>query len=110
MTLRWRSNWVTRPFEGPSNDTLDWGSVDIGGTYVRLSQTVAVVIVAAPRWASFLLPPTWLSQIPHFQQINKSYFLSRLAVKSQLQALQLSLSVPYGAEKGPKVSEWNENR
>jgi hypothetical protein len=46
MTLRWRSNWVTRPFEGLSNDTLDWGSVDMGGGYVRLSQTVAAVIVA----------------------------------------------------------------
>ena len=29
MTLRWRSNWPTRPFEGPSSDTLDGGSVDM---------------------------------------------------------------------------------
>lgn len=66
MTLRWRSNWVTRPFEGLSNDTLDWGSVDMGG-YVRLSQTVAGVIVA-PRWASYSHPRGYLRSL----KFNKS--------------------------------------
>jgi hypothetical protein len=82
-----------------------------GYGYVRLSQTVAAVIVAAPRWAPFLLPHTWLSQIPHFRQINKSYFFpdsqSNHSFRHYNSLHQSPLSVPYGAEKGPKL---NENR
>src|ERR1700677_729474 len=87
MTLRWRSNWGTRPFEGLSNDTLDWGSVDMGG-YVRLSQTVAGVIVA-PRWASYSHHVV-ISDPSNSTDQQIIIFLSRLAVISQLQTLQLS--------------------
>src|SRR6266576_6445162 len=108
MTLRWRSNWVTRPFEGPSNDTLDWGSVDMGG-YVRLSQTVAAVIVA-PRWASYRDFLTHVvisdpSNSPQIRQFNKSYFFPDSQSHHRFRHYnchQTPLSVPYGAEKEPK--------
>jgi hypothetical protein len=80
MTLRWRSNWVTRPLEGLSNGTLDWGSVDMGG-YVRLSQTVAGVIVA-PRWASY--SHHVVISDPSNSTNQQIIFLSRLITSSDI--------------------------
>jgi hypothetical protein len=74
------------------------------GGYVRLSQTVAAVIVAVPCWASYSLT-TWLSQIPQIQQFNKSYFFLDSHSYHRFRHYnchQTPLSVPYGAEKGLK--------
>jgi hypothetical protein len=75
----------------------------MGGGYVRLSQTVAAVIVAL-RWASYSLTHVLISDpslstnvTNHISFPNRSHITG-----SDITIHQTPLSVPYGAEKEHK--------